>query len=403
MKKKILFLTLVFSAERGIYTDLMIEMVNQGHELYVITPTERRNREKTHIEIVNGIHVLKVQTLNVQKTNIIEKGISTLLIEGLFKRALQKNWPDIEFDLIIYSTPPITFAKVIDYVKGKNPSALSYLMLKDIFPQNAVDIQMMRAGSLLHKLFVKKEKKLYQISDMIGCMSEANRQFILTHNPDINQNKVEILPNTVTPIAEQYLSQSEKDQIRQKFRLPLDKTIFIYGGNLGKPQGIDYLIECLQANEVATDNFIVIVGGGTEFEKLEQAIQCKQLQNVKLYQALPKADYDQFIKACDVGLIFLDYRFTIPNFPSRLLSYLEFGMPVIAATDKHTDIGQIISDNNFGRWNESNNTEIFIDNLRYYTTNPDRIQQEGKNGRVYLETHYTSKHAYEIIMKHVGE
>jgi len=37
-------------------------------------------------------------------------------------------------------------------------------------------------------------------------------------------------------------------------------------------------------------------------------------------------------------MIFLDYRFQIPNFPSRLLSYMAAGMPVIVATDPNTDM-----------------------------------------------------------------
>jgi len=72
---------------------------------------------------------------------------------------------------MLYSTPPITFPNVIDYLKRHNPQAMSYLLLKDIFPQNAVDLGMMtKTGvkGLLYKFFRNKEKKLYAVSEYIG-------------------------------------------------------------------------------------------------------------------------------------------------------------------------------------------------------------------------------------------
>ena len=83
------------------------------------------------------------------------------------------------------------------------------------------------------------------------------------------------------------------------------------------------------------------MGNGTEYAKLQAWYEANQGQNVTVMQRLPKEDYDNLVRSCDVGLIFLDQRFTIPNYPSRLLSYLENKMPIIAATDVNTDIGTI--------------------------------------------------------------
>ena len=74
---------------------------------------------------------------------------------------------------------------------------------------------------------------------------------------------------------------------------------------------------------------------------------------------LPKEDYDRMIGSCDVGLLFLDYRFTIPNFPSRMLSYMSAKLPVLACTDRNTDVGKVITDGKFGWWCESGNVEVF--------------------------------------------
>ena len=169
--------------ERGIYTDLMRKFRNEGHHLFIVSPCERRTRQHTHIVDIDGVRILKVRTLNIQKANVIEKGLGTLLIESQYKRATKKFLADVHFDLITYSTPPITFTNVVKYLKCKNPQAISYLLLKDIFPQNAVDIGMFSKDSLFYKYFRRKEIALYKVSDYIGCMSPANVEFVRTSNP----------------------------------------------------------------------------------------------------------------------------------------------------------------------------------------------------------------------------
>lgn len=357
----ILFLTLIdfpSFADNNIYCDLLREFIEKGNEVYCISPSEKRNNVSTHLE-ENG-HLLKLKIGNTQKTNIIEKGISMLLIEPSYKAAIKKYFGGIKFDLILYSTPPITLLSAIKYVK-KRDSAKTYLMLKDIFPQNAVDLGMLKKSGLkglLYKFFRNKEKRLYSVSDRIGCMSKANEEYLLQHNPEINADIVGICPNAIKPRA---LSSDAGGRIkmREKYGLAEDKTVFVYGGNLGKPQGIPFIIECLRAEKNNPDAFFLIVGDGTEFNKLEEFVNGEKPQNVKLMKALSKEEFDEMLAACDVGLIFLDYRFTIPNFPSRLLSYMQAGLPVIACTDSNTDIGKTIVDGGFGWRAESNSVESF--------------------------------------------
>ncbi|PFN02889.1 glycosyltransferase WbuB, partial [Bacillus thuringiensis] len=76
----VLFLTLLdFSTikEKGIYTDLMREFTNNGNNVYIISPTEKRKRQKTKLIDEGNCKILKLQIGNIQKTNMIEKGIST--------------------------------------------------------------------------------------------------------------------------------------------------------------------------------------------------------------------------------------------------------------------------------------------------------------------------------------
>lgn len=397
----VLFLTLLgFESlrERNLYSDLLREFVNNGHQVYAISPVEKRQNQETHIIEEENATILRLQIGNTQKTNIIEKGISTVLIEPTFKKAIKEYFSDVKFDLILYSTPPITLVSAIEYVK-KRDGAKTYLLLKDIFPQNAVDIGIMSkkgVKGLLYKHFRRQEKKLYQISDRIGCMSQANVDYVIEHNPEIDPKTVEVCPNSIDVIDKSVDTETRK-KIRKKYGIPEEKTIFVYGGNLGKPQGIPFLIECLKKCESIYDAFFLIVGDGTEYDLLENYVETERPQNVKLMKRLPKEDYDTMVAACDVGLIFLDHRFTIPNFPSRLLAYMQAKLPVLAATDPNTDIGKVIVDGNFGWWCESNDTDIMNSIVLSICRDIQRIDKESEFQL--LETMYSVKVAYKTIMK----
>ena len=384
--------------KRGIYTDLMRKFRNEGHSIYIVTPTERRDGRKTCVIEEKGVKILSVRTLNVQKTNVIEKGIGQLSIEFLYKRAIKRYFKGVNFDLILYSTPPITFPKVIEYAKKANSKAKTYLLLKDIFPQNAVDMGMFSKSGLkgvLYKFFRAKEKKLYALSDFIGCMSPANVEYVLKHNPEIPVDRVEIAPNSIELIeTNKYIDKG----VLSKYDIPTDKPIFIYGGNLGVPQGIPFLIQCLEANADREDCHFVVVGTGTYYQELADWFVSRRPKAVTVMKGLPKEDYDRLVQACQVGLIFLDYRFTIPNFPSRLLSYLEYRMPVIVCTDSNCDTGSIAEANSFGFYAPSNDVTPFTKAVDKMLASD--ITDMGNKGYQFLKGNYLIEHTYNQIMKH---
>lgn len=397
----ILFLALAevssFS-DRGIYTDLIRELIRNGQDVFFVCATERRNKRKTTLikQGENG-NLLKVKTFNIQKTNVLEKGIGMLAIKGRFIKAIKKYFKGIRFDLILYPTPPITLYGVVKYFK-KRDNAKTYLMLKDIFPQNAVDLGMMKTTGfkgLIYKYFRKQEKKLYAISDRIGCMSPANVEYVLKHNPEVNKDKIEVFPNCIE-VQDISLTDEEKKNIRIKYGLPLDKKIFVYGGNLGKPQGIPFIIECLKSEKDNNKVFFLIVGDGTEYLKLETYSKESKQENFKLLKRLPTDEFDIVLASCDIGLIFLDFRFTIPNFPSRLLSYMQAKLPVLACTDTASDIGETIIEGGFGWCCESNNINSFINCISLSLCD---FSNKKNNSFDYLKKNYSTKLYYFNLLK----
>lgn len=398
---KILFLSISLAISnlnnRGIYPDLLRKFAQEGHDIFIVAPAERRQRLKTTLSKSENVTTLLVQTLNITKTNLVEKGISTLLIEVLFSRAIRKYFKNMQFDLILYATPPISFIGLIKKLKNKH-KAPTYLLLKDIFPQNAIDLGMLSKQNPLYHYFKKKETELYKVSDFIGCMSPANVTYLLTNNPEISPNNIEVCPNSIAPVLLQ--NYPEIDHVRDKFRLPKDKVICLYGGNLGKPQGIDFLLEILKENKSRENVFFVIAGEGTEAYKIKTYVNKELPANVMFMPQLPRLEFDELLYACDIGLIFLDKRYTIPNYPSRLLNYLEFKKPVLMALDCNTDVGTIAEENNYGFWVQSGELEKFNQKLNVLINNEDLRREMGLNGNYYLLNNYTVDDSYNIIMSH---
>ena len=393
--------------EPGLYQDLMREFEAHGHNVFIISPVERRKGRHAEIIHEGKTIILKLKIGNIQKTNIIEKGISTISIEPIFIAGIKRYFSEVTFDLVLYSTPPITFCNAVRYVK-KRDNAKTYLLLKDIFPQNAVDLGMMsKTGfkSVIYRFFRRKERLLYELSDKIGCMSQANVDYVLSPNPSVTEDKVEICPNSIA--AQNYrLTDEEKRCMREQYGIPTDKTVFVYGGNLGKPQDVPFIVECLRACAHIAECFFVIAGSGTDRHFLEAYAETEKPSHLKLFGQIPKNEYDKMIACCDVGLIFLNHRFTIPNFPSRLLSYMQAGIPVLACTDRNTDIGKVIVDGGFGWWCQSNTPQQFVSRINHILepnfldrSDDTAIKAMGKKSRAFLEQNYLSQNCYNIIMK----
>jgi glycosyltransferase involved in cell wall biosynthesis len=378
-----------------IYTDLAEALHEAGHEITVAVSEQARNLSQTQMKKERGFDVLRVVTGNYYDVGLIEKGITTLRIPTLMKKGISQYLSDRRFDFILYEAPPVTNASLVSWAKKKFQCS-SYLMLKDIFPQNAADIGIMKKSSPVFKFFKHKEKKLYESADIIGCMSKANKEYIVNHNPWLNENKIELFPNTKKITDGTDLV---KQEMRHNYSIPEDACVFLFGGNMGKPQYVDLLckaiIDCKDDNNV----FFLFVGRGTERYKLEETIKNEEIKNAIVIENLPRDQYEQITKESDVGLIILDPRFTIPNYPSRILSYMEYSKPVIAATDRSTDLKELVESSNCGEWVWSGDKDGFVEVIRRFSKSSS-LKDMGSNGRKYLENNFSLKSSVDILEKH---
>lgn len=392
-KMNVLFLMIAYpdvTRNTNMYTDLTLEFVRQGYNVYVAAPTDA----PTGLNSEGGISVLRIKTLPLFNTSFILKGLANLFLPYQYKRAISIYLKEVKFDIIITPTPPVTFVNVAAFLKRKHRSK-TYLILRDIFPQNARDLGLIK-NNLVYSYFRRKEKKLYKIADSIGCMSPRNIEYIMDHNSFISRNKLHLLPNWTSLTSIQTTNESMKQTLGLH-----GKFVAIFAGNFGIPQKIEFLIEV--AESIKDDNNIsfILIGEGTEKQKIQKLIGEKALDNVLVLDQLPRLEYLKLLSECDVGLVTLSEKFTIPNIPSRTLSYWSLKIPVLAAVDRNTDYGDLLDSCCGGLWSVTGDISAFVSNLYRFYDDKKLRSKMGENGYNLIVNQLNPEKIFKTIQNNI--
>ena len=393
----VLFLMIAFPDIKKVsnfYSDLPEKFTEKKHNVWVVNLLEKKYNQDTYFEIVKEINILRVRAGDWFNTNsVIKKGLTAITIANCFKSAIQKYFSNIKFDLVIYFTPPITLSPVVKYIR-KRDKCRAYLILRDIFPQGIRDLGLLN-NQLLFNYFRRKEKQLYDLSDYIGCMSDGNIRYVLKHN-NIEENKLEILYNWGKVFNN---SEVIAGDYKKKYGLE-NKFVAVFGGNIGLPQELEFLLELAKEYKYRSDVVFFIIGKGAQKEKIVNLIDYHKLSNVIIKDYIPRDEYRNLLKQCDIGLINLNRTFTIPNMPCKIVDYFNASIPILASTDKNTDLKQFLQDAKAGLWSETGDLEAYKGNLGKLLNDKKLREELGKNGRKFLEENLSVEKTYQIIMKH---
>lgn len=372
------------------YNSLIMEFVRMGHEVVVITPIYHG---KSKIVEEDGLRVLYFNSFPMINIDLIRKGIANIVFPFKCLFGIKQFIKSEIFDLILMTTPPLGFYKPINYLIKKNKNAIFYLILRDIHPEGAKFIGLDKIKPV-YNFFRRIEKNLYKKANYIGCMSPRNISFIAERNGYINDIKLKMLPNWGTII---HYEQPKKDI---KFNYNLDgKFIVLYGGNMGIPQNLDILLRLAERKSFLSDVVFVLIGRGTEKNKLEKQAQSMNLRNIRFMEYIPHDDYFEIMKICDVGFISLHPNAPIPCIPSKTLSYFGAKLPILASIDPLTDYGEYMLENsNSGYWSLATDFEGLSANFDRLYYNADLRKSMGENGYNYLLNNFSTRKAYQEIV-----
>jgi glycosyltransferase involved in cell wall biosynthesis len=370
--------------------DLAAEFLRRGHEPIVVAPDENILAD-TEIANEGGIKVLRIRTGKIKTAPRWVRGFNEARLSNIIwekgRRFFEKN----PCDLIVYYSPTIFFGSLVKRLK-KHFACPSYLILRDIFPQWAVDAGVLSQG-LIYKFFKLKERQNYDAADIIGVQSPANLRYF--EEEGLNRKyRLEVLFNWAA------LAEENVQQTAYRERLGLQgKVVFFYGGNIGVAQDMDNLVRLainLQSEESA---YFLLVGDGSEVPRLRADIASKGLTNIAIYDAVGQREYLSMLSEFDVGLISLARGLRTQNFPGKMLGYMYHSMAILASINPWNDLKEILEDRQAGVVCTNGEDDLFAAHAKRLVRDENYRRLLGKNARTLLESTFSvSKAAGQILV-----
>ena len=321
--------------------DLAIELFRQGHEPIVITPSNEINAEWEAC-FMDGVQVLRLAAGRTHKTgSYFLRTLSEFLLPYLMIYKLRKSpYNDLQWDLIIWYSPSIFFGPLIWKMK-RSAGCKTYLILRDIFPEWALDLGLIRKG-VTYAFFKLIANFQYSTADTIGVQTKSNLTY-LTDWADRPHRNLQVLQNWQTP------RKNIGSSINVINTSLAGRKIFAYIGNMGIAQGMDIFIDLAEKLNNNKDLGFLFVGRGSEVLRLKASIKELSLSNILFFDEIDPQEIPGLLEQCHIGLLALDPRHTTHNIPGKFLTYILASLPVLARVNAGTDLAHLIEVEGVGK------------------------------------------------------
>ncbi len=330
--------------------DLAVELARLGHFVTVLMPSPEIS-EHCAIEEIDVIRVVRLKSPRTKDIGFVRRALAeSILPYAMYTNFLRSPLAKESWDGVVWYSPTIFFGPFISRLKQRS-CCRSYLILRDIFPEWAVDIGLLSRG-LPYRFFKFIEKRQYSVASVIGVQSHGNLRYFETMRKRVAA-RVEVLNNWLAeaPIMGASISVS---------RTPIaGRKIFVYIGNMGAAQGMDILLSLALQMRNRADVGFLFVGRGSRTADMRQYIDDHSLDNVQIFDEIEVAEIPGLFAECHVGMVALDPRHRTHNIPGKFLSYLSNGLPVLANINPGNDQEQLVLSERVGRVN----VDDCVDNL----------------------------------------
>lgn len=318
--------------------DLAMELKSQGHKITVIVAMPGLS-QLWAIEDMSGVQILRLRTLKTRDQNYIARSVAEFLMPFMMLRAFRLSpLGGTHFDGIIWYSPTIFLGYLVKALK-KQSSCPSYLIIRDIFPEWAWEMGLIRS-KLVYKCFKMIANYQYAQADVIGIQTSGNHLYFRTWKTHYPERRIEVLHN--------WLSNAKNigSSIQVQNTKLANRKVFVYAGNIGVAQNILVFLKLAERFKNRIDLGFLFVGRGSESAKLAE--QFKSLPNVLFCKEIAPEEIPGLYAQCHVGLIALHPRHLSHNIPGKFLSYIQAGLPVLAYVNCGNDLIELINEYEVG-------------------------------------------------------
>lgn len=320
--------------------DLSREFVRQGHELTVMLPAAGLPTPWA-LEDVDGVQVLRLRAPRTKDIGYVRRTLAELAMPFAMLRHLRLSpLARTRWEGVVWYAPSIFLGPIARALKRAS-ACKGYLIIRDIFPEWAVDMGLMGRG-LPYQFFRAVARYQYSVADIIGVQTLGNSTYFEQWrlNP---RRKLEVLQNWLADAPDRGCS------IRVASTPLAGRKIFVYAGNMGVAQGLDIILELAKRMRRRQDVGFLFVGRGSEAQRLASAAQSRRLDNVLFHEEIEPDDIPGLYAQCHVGIVALDPRHRTHNIPGKFLTYMQCGLPVLASINPGNDLATLITHEHVGQ------------------------------------------------------
>lgn len=335
--------------------DLSQELIRQGHDLTVMVPSAEQI-ETWRIEICEGVRVLRLRTMKIKDVNYLLRTVGESLMPHMMWRGLRKSpVAGTPWDGIICYAPSVFHGPLVRALKAQS-RCRSYLIVRDIFPEWAADLGLMRRG-LPYQYFKAIARDLYNTADCIGVQSEGNLAYFerWARGPG---RKLEVLPNWLADRSNKGCS------IRMADTPLAGRKVFVYAGNMGVAQDVGVFLDAAERLQSDPSIGFLFIGRGSDSGRLSQEATRRRLGNVVFRDEVDPDEIPGLLAQCTFGIVALNESHKSHNIPGKFLTYMHAGLPVLARVNPGNDIAELIRSNGVGRVVEGGGLEALMVQFR---------------------------------------
>jgi glycosyltransferase involved in cell wall biosynthesis len=329
--------------------DLSREFVRQGHLLTVLLPSADIEQPWL-IEDFDGAQVLRLRAPRTKDINYVRRTVGEFLMPfSMLKNLRQSPLKQERWDGVIWYAPSIFHGPLVNALKRQS-GCKGYLIIRDIFPEWAVDMGLMGRG-LPYRFFDVIARYQYSVANIIGVQTQGNLAYFGAWVQG-NGRKLEVLQNWLGKPTKQ------KCSICVEATLLAGRKIFVYAGNMGVAQGMDILLDLAERLMNRQDVGFLFVGRGSDAKRLTATAQSRALNNVMFFDEIEPDEIPDLYGQCSVGIVALDPRHNSHNIPGKFLTYMQSGLPVLANVNIGNNLAEMVRTENVGKVCETNDVGI---------------------------------------------
>jgi colanic acid biosynthesis glycosyl transferase WcaI len=371
-------------------TGLCEHLAAQGHQVTVVTafpyyPEWRVwDDYRGHLwkeEIKNGVRLLRVWHYVPRHPSRLFSRLAydtSFAVHG-FLRAL---WTG-DCDVIYCSSPP-PMAVVAAYALSKLKGVPYVLKLTDLASDAAIATGIVKSGI---KLRVARaiERFIYDRASRIACLCEGFVSKL--EEQGVDPNKLHLIPDWAD--TESVRPLPGVSPFRDASGIGEDQFLVLHTGNMGKKQDLLNVVRAAELSHSEPNLVWMLVGEGEERQMLAEQVHSRQMENLKLLPLQPVELLQQVYSAADA--LILNQKASVKDavIPSKLLTYMAAGRPIIAAVNEESEAARHIRASGCGLIVQPENPKALIDGVALLRGNPSLRLELGANGRKYALEHFT--------------